>query len=77
MASDQSGAVLVAAAAGCCGRPPGMGRGCKPEQLDLGTAAVCAVFRVIILYACILFVHSLLFFGRRYMRARAARRRTC
>lgn len=41
---------------------------------DLGSAAVLAVVRVLIVYACVVFVHSLLYWGRRALRARAARR---
>lgn len=35
---------------------------------DSGTYAVCAVVRVLIVYSCIILVHSMLYWGRRMLR---------
>lgn len=44
----------------------------RRQQVDAGGVTFCAVFRVLILYACIVFIHSLLYWGRRALRARTA-----
>lgn len=55
------------------GQPPLSMGWTRHEDLDTGAAVACAVVRVLILYSCLLLVHSLLYWGRRYLRARVAR----